>query len=134
MARFLIIDDEPTVSETFSRALRLQGHEPSVAETAERALADVARTRPDAIILDIRMPRLGGLDYLRRLRRDPDLRHVPVGVVTGDYFLSDEALAELAALGAGVWYKPLRLDDIAALATDLLSASPDLAAHSGPPS
>jgi len=134
VARFLIIDDEPTVTQTFSRALRLQGHETAVVENAERALADTGPIQPDAIILDIRMPRLGGLDFLRRLRRDAILRHVPVGVVTGDYFLSDEMLAELAALGAGVWYKPLLLDDIAALATDLLRGSPDLAAHSGPPS
>jgi CheY-like chemotaxis protein len=79
------------------------------------------------------MPRLGGLEFLRHLRNDPALARVPVGVVTGDYFLSDEVLAELAALRAGVWYKPLGLDDIAALAADLLSETPDLAAHSGPP-
>jgi CheY-like chemotaxis protein len=133
VARFLIIDDEPTVTETFARALRLQGHDASVAESAERALGEAVRTQPNAIILDIRMPRLGGLEFLRHLRCDPHLSRVPVGVVTGDYFLSDEILAELAALRAGVWYKPLWLDDIAALASDLLSGAPDVAAHSGPP-
>jgi CheY-like chemotaxis protein len=133
MARFLIIDDEPTVTETFARALRLQGHDAVVAETAEGALDETGRLQPDAIILDIRMPRLGGLEFLRHLRHEPRLGHTPVGVVTGDYFLTDEVLAELAALRAGVWYKPLCLEDIAALAADLLSAAPDLAAHSGPP-
>jgi hypothetical protein len=49
---------------------------------------------------------------------------VPVGIVTGDYFLKDEVLAELSALGATVRYKPLWMDDLAALADTLLHPHP----------
>ena len=68
------------------------------------------------------MPGSGGLDFLRRLRADESLRAVPVGIVTGDYFLKDEVLAELGALGATVRYKPLWMADLAALAETLLGS------------
>jgi hypothetical protein len=51
-----------------------------------------------------------------------------VAVLTGDYFLRDEALAELGALGAVVRYKPLWLDDLSALMRELL-AGPQREAH-----
>jgi DNA-binding response OmpR family regulator len=123
MARFLIVDDEPTVTQTFARALKLDGHEVAVADTAETGLGEATQEPPDAIILDLRMPRMGGLEFLRRLRRHRLASHVPVGIVTGDYFLKEDVLSELAALGASVRYKPLWLDDIAALAAELLNAT-----------
>lgn len=101
--------------------LRLGGHEVATAETPARALEDAARQVPDALILDMRMPGAGGLDFLRRLRADERLQGVAVGVVTGDYFLKDEVLAELGALGATVRYKPLWLADLTALADTLLA-------------
>ena len=50
---------------------------------------------------------------------------MPVGIVTGDYFLKDEVLAELSALGATVRYKPLWMDDLAALTETLLHPTPE---------
>ena len=64
---------------------------------------------------------MGGLEFLRNLRADPRSRALPVGIVTGDYFLKDEVLAELSALGATVRYKPLWMDDLAALTETLLA-------------
>jgi DNA-binding response OmpR family regulator len=124
VARILIVDDDLAVSETFARMLRLDGHEVATVETAALALEDANRRIPDALILDMRMPGEGGLAFLRSLRSDHRLRRVPVGIVTGDYFLKDEVLAELSALGATVRYKPLWLADLSALAETLLSPSP----------
>lgn len=120
MARILIVDDDFAVCQTFARMLRLGGHDVATVETADMALEDAGRKVPDALILDMRMPGSGGLDFLRRLRADDRLRTVPVGIVTGDYFLKDEVLAELGALGATVRYKPLWLADLTALADTLL--------------
>lgn len=120
MARILIVDDDLAVSETFARMLRLDGHEVATVESAASALENATRHVPDALILDMRMTGQGGLDFLRNLRADDRFRGVPVGIVTGDYFLKDEVLAELSALGATVRYKPLWLADLAALADTLL--------------
>ena len=120
MARILIVDDDLAVSETFARMLRLDGHEVATVESAASALENASRQVPDALILDMRMTGQGGLDFLRNLRADDRFRGVPVGIVTGDYFLKDEVLAELSALGATVRYKPLWLADLAALADTLL--------------
>lgn len=120
MATILVVDDDPTVSLTFSRILEHDGHRVVLAESAAAGLSEVAEALPDAIILDMRMPLVGGLDFLRRLRSQRPFRDLPVGIVTGDYFLKDEVLEELSDLGATVRYKPVWMDDLRSLAQGLL--------------
>jgi DNA-binding response OmpR family regulator len=115
----LIVDDDPGVVQSFARMLRLEGFEVETAPNGEAGLQVASRTRPDAIILDLRMPRVDGLGFLRRLRHD--VRHeTPVAIVTGDYFLEDTTAAELRALGAEVRFKPLWLEDLVDLAHALV--------------
>ena len=123
MAHVLIVDDDPAVGLTLSRMLEADGHQVIREETATGGLERAGRDHPQALILDMRMPGLGGLEFLRALRQTPGGASVPVAVLTGDYFLKDEALAELGALGAVVRYKPLWLDDLAALMRELLDRS-----------
>lgn len=121
MAHLLIVDDDPGVGETFARMLTLGGHTVTTVQSAEAALEAAASEVPDAMILDMRMPVVSGLDFLRQLRRDNRLRDMPVAIVTGDYFLNEPLLAELQALGATVRYKPLWMDDLTSLTQDLLT-------------
>ncbi len=90
------------------------------AETAQEGLDVAASSPPDAIILDMRMPVMGGLDFLRRLRAVAALERLPVGIVTGDYFLDEQVIGELGALGATIRYKPVWMEDLAALTRTLL--------------
>jgi CheY-like chemotaxis protein len=69
----------------------------------------------------MKMPQMGGLEFLRRLRDAPGLNRLPVGVITGDYFLGEAVLHELGQLGASVRYKPIRMEDLAALTDQLLA-------------
>ena len=121
MAHLLIIDDDPAVGLTFRRMLEAIGHRVSRALSAAEGLDQIDRDRPDAILLDMRMPMMDGLEFLRRLRQDERLKTLPVGIVTGDYFLNEQVLAELGELGATVRYKPVSMDDLHALAGTLLS-------------
>lgn len=121
MAVVLIIEDDQSVALTFERMLQLAGHEVTRAESAESGLEQAARHRPDAVILDIRMPVMGGLEFIRRLRADAATAGLPVGIVTGDYFLKDAVLDELAALQAEIRYKPLWMDDLQAFVRGLLA-------------
>src|SRR5919197_1533814 len=103
----LIVDDDEGVTTTFARMLRLEGYHVHTALTAETGLREAEASRPDAIILDLRMPLVDGLGFLRRLRAQDDQRSTPVALVTGDYFLDDAVSSELRELGAELRFKPL---------------------------
>jgi DNA-binding response OmpR family regulator len=118
----LIIDDDPSVTETFERMLRLEGYHVVTALSAEVGLSQAERCKPQAIILDLRMPLVDGLQFLRMLRAKDSLQKMPVAIVTGDYFLDDAVSRELRGLGAEVRFKPLWLEDLLALARNLLKS------------
>jgi DNA-binding response OmpR family regulator len=119
----LIVDDDEGVTQTFARMLRLEGYQVKTAITAESGLLVAAESHPDAIILDLRMPLVDGLGFLRRLREIDAQRTTPVAIVTGDYFLDDAVADELRALGAELRFKPLWLEDLVGLARNLLKVT-----------
>src|SRR5258705_13996915 len=88
-SKILIVDDDEGVTQTFARMLRLEGYQVRTAVNAETGLQEAEDCHPDAIILDLRMPLVDGLGFLRRLRAHDEQREVPVAIVTGDYFLDD---------------------------------------------
>src|SRR5262245_61476026 len=94
--RALVVDDEPDVREILSAFVRRHGFDVTSAEDGEKALQAVAERRPDAIFLDVMMPRMTGLQALERIREDdPD---VPVVIVSAN---RDSETAEAALrLGA----------------------------------
>ena len=116
----LIVDDDPSVTETFERMLRLEGYNVVTALSAEAGLNQAERSQPNAIVLDLRMPLVDGLQFLRLLRAKEGLQKIPVAIVTGDYFLDDAVSRELRGLGAELRFKPLWLEDLLALARNLL--------------
>jgi two-component system response regulator PrrA len=122
-AKILIVDDDEGVTQTFARMLRLEGYQVQTAVSAETGLMEAEESRPDAIILDLRMPLVDGLGFLRRLRAQPNQRNTPVAIVTGDYFLDESVSNELQQLGAELRFKPLWLEDLVGLARNLLKVS-----------
>ena len=116
----LIVDDDEGVTQTFARMLKLEGFQVRTAINAESGLKVANESQPNAIILDLRMPLVDGLGFLRRLRSQDDQRATPVAIVTGDYFLEDAVANELRELGAELRFKPLWLEDLVGLARNLL--------------
>ena len=103
--------------------LRLEGYQVKTAVSAQTGLQEADKSHPDAIILDLRMPLVDGLGFLRRLRANQDHRAIPVAIVTGDYFLDDAVSNELRELGAELRFKPLWLEDLVGLARNLLKVT-----------
>jgi DNA-binding response OmpR family regulator len=123
IATILVIDDDATVTDTFARMLRLEGYQVRTAFDAERGLREVEDSQPDAIILDLRMPLIDGVGFLRRLRARDGHWQTPVAIVTGDYFFDDTVATQLRELGAAVRFKPLWLEDLVNLTRGLLTVS-----------
>src|SRR5687767_2280062 len=105
-SRILIVEDDVITGDHYARILRLEGYDVHTAVSAEAGLSDVESRSPHAIIVDLRMPDVDGLEFLRRLRARPDTRKTPVAIVTGDYFLDDTIPAEIQELHAAVVFKP----------------------------
>ena len=119
----LIVDDDEGVTQTFARMLKLEGFQVRTAINAESGLKVANESQPNAIILDLRMPLVDGLGFLRQLRARDDQRATPVAIVTGDYFLEDSVANELRELGAELRFKPLWLEDLVGLARNLLKVT-----------
>ena len=93
--QILIVDDDEAVTQTFARMLELEGYAVRTAVNAETGLRAASEYLPDAIILDLRMPLMDGLGFLRRLRGHDSQKSTPVAIVTGDYFLDEAVSSEL---------------------------------------
>jgi DNA-binding response OmpR family regulator len=116
------VDDDRSVADTFARMLKLEGFGVVTALSADDGLTMAQAAPPDAVILDMRMPIINGLQFLRKLRAVPALAGTPVAIVTGDYFLAEPVQHELRSLGASIRFKPLWLEDLIALAKTLINA------------
>ena len=81
-ARILVVDDVADNVEILRMRLESLGYEVVVAVDGEQALAQVAATLPDLVLLDIMMPRIDGLEVVRRMKADPALPFIPVILVT----------------------------------------------------
>jgi DNA-binding NtrC family response regulator len=93
--RILLIEDDENVAEVLADAFAADGHEIAITHTGEEGLTYLAQNRPDAIVLDVRLPNLNGVGVLRQIRSvDPAL---PVIIMTG--LATAGELAEIQRLG-----------------------------------
>ncbi|MGZ0168764.1 MAG: sigma-54-dependent transcriptional regulator, partial [Planctomycetales bacterium] len=68
MSHVLVVDDEPAICWGFRELLRGEGHEVTIASSAEEALKVAPKCQPDAIVLDVRLPGMDGLTALKQLK------------------------------------------------------------------
>jgi CheY-like chemotaxis protein len=119
--RVLVVDDDEALRSVYSRVLTKEGYAVRLAASAEDALAYVKEERPDAILLDLRMPLINGVGFLYRLRQDPANQSIAVALITGETTLDEPTIGDLRTLSAQVWHKPLSLDDIRRVTRALLN-------------
>ena len=77
----LLIEDDVDVAEVLARAFREEGHRTTVSYTGEEGLSRLAVERPDVVLLDMRLPRMSGVEVLRRIRAVD--QGLPVIIITG---------------------------------------------------
>ncbi len=118
--RILVVDDDRAVRESLRRSLAFNGYQVELAADGYEALDAVARQRPDAMVLDLMMPRLDGLEVCRRLRGNGD--GLPIIVLTARDAVADRG----AGLDAGAddyLPKPFALEELLARLRALLRRS-----------
>ena len=107
----LVVDDDQAVRDSLKRSLEYNGYEVSTAEDGVQALARLAAVRPDAVIMDVMMPRLDGLETTRMLRAAGN--DVPILVLTARDAVGDR-VDGLDAGGDDYMAKPFALDELLA--------------------
>lgn len=88
--RLLVVDDDPLVIDMVRQILENSSYQISAAPDGISALEAIERSIPDAILLDLMMPRLDGLGVLHQLRQNPQYRQIPVIVLTAKLLSADE--------------------------------------------
>ncbi|MGV0990656.1 MAG: response regulator transcription factor [Mycobacterium sp.] len=115
--RILVVDDDRAVRESLRRSLSFNGYTVDLAEDGVEALDAIANERPDAVVLDVMMPRLDGLEVCRQLRSTGD--DLPILVLTA----RDSVSERVSGLDAGAddyLPKPFALEELLARLRALL--------------
>lgn len=107
----LVVDDDQAVRDSLARSLQYSGYEVTTAGDGVEALAKLAASRPDAVIMDVMMPRLDGLETTRMLRANGN--DVPILVLTARDSV-DDRVDGLDAGGDDYMAKPFALDELLA--------------------
>src|SRR5918994_164731 len=117
MPTVLVVDDEPTIRASLRRALGLERYAVELAEDGEQALTRLAEAPVDAVVLDLAMPGIDGIEVCRRLRGGGD--RTPVLILTARDAVSDR----VGGLDAGAddyLVKPFALGELKARLRALL--------------
>lgn len=109
--RILIAEDIPSIAELMRRILHGAGFEADTAEDGLQCLEKVSSFRPDLVIMDIMMPKVHGLDALKRIKADPESRSVGVIVCTAKSYKPDEEQALMDG-AFSIIPKPFKPDEL----------------------
>jgi two-component system KDP operon response regulator KdpE len=110
MSLVLVVDDEPPILRTMDVNLRARGYEVQLAQTANQALAIATRHHPDAVILDLGLPDLDGIDVIRELRTSMEVPIIVLSARTAE----QEKVAALDAGANDYVSKPFGMDELLA--------------------
>jgi two-component system OmpR family response regulator len=127
--RVLVVDDEQSLTDLLRMALRYEGWDVRTAADGHAALGIVREFRPDALVLDVMMPGLDGLEVLHRLRTQND--DTPVLFLTAKDSL-DDRLAGLTAGGDDYVTKPFSLEEVVARLRGLIRRTALVSAGNSP--
>ena len=127
----LIIEDDRGAADAFRPMLAARGYDVRFATDAETGLTEFKTCRPSALVVDLHLPGVDGLEFLRILRQSDLSAGIPVAMMTADYLLDDRVTDELKRLAAPLYFKPLWEEDMVEIVERLLERSGEFSPGSG---
>lgn len=106
--KILIAEDEKILIEIYSSFLKKAGHEVEVATDGNQTLYRMKNSKPDVVLLDLRMPKKDGFEVLEARAQDPELQEIPVIVLSG--LSEDRDIKRAEALGASGFYNKVQVE------------------------
>jgi DNA-binding NtrC family response regulator len=132
MTVVMIVDDEKALRDGLSEAVRDLGYAPVVASSGCEALAVAARSKPEALLLDLRLPDMDGLQVLLRLRNEMNGAKLPVAIITA--YATAANTIEAMRLGAfDHLTKPIGREELASLLQRMVRSRATKAVNPAPP-
>ena len=117
--RVLVVDDEDSITLSLRHLMKREGYAVAVARDGEEALAAIAETPPDLVLLDIMIPKRDGYDVCQTIRANPDWAAIKIVMVSAKG--RDIEVEKGLALGADAYMtKPFSTRELAAMVRDLI--------------
>jgi CheY-like chemotaxis protein len=120
MSVVMVVDDEPTIRRLVAAVLIGSGCEPITAPDAETAMRALRERKPDAIITDIRLPGMDGIEFAEKVREDKNLSDIPVAFISA----LESAPIDMAA-PVKFFQKPFDVDELLDWLNDVCSSDGD---------
>jgi two-component system, OmpR family, alkaline phosphatase synthesis response regulator PhoP len=98
--KILLVDDEPDIVKVVKHKLEANQYEVVTAESGEKAILKARAEKPNLIILDVMLPAVSGYEICSVLKHDPELRGIPVLILTARIKPADQKIAELCGANA----------------------------------
>jgi len=109
--KILVVDDEKPIHSYLQRKLNKLGYSVCIAEDGEEALTQAFSQLPDIILLDVKLPKLDGIEVCKRLKSDDITKHIPILILSAKA-QSDEISEGLRAGADRYLCKPISFPDI----------------------
>ena len=122
LLKIVIIEDEPDTAEMYAEMMRISGYEVVKYYGGLSAVAHLADQDPDAVILDLMMPDLSGLEVLNYIKEKPDLSDLPVIIVSAKT-MPEDVEKGLRAGAVAYLTKPVSFADLRVAIDDAVSNS-----------
>ena len=120
--KIVIIEDEPDTAEMYAEMMRISGYEVVKFFGGISAVDHLAEQEPDAVVLDLMMPDLSGMEVLNYIREEPSLSELPVIIVSAKT-LPEDVEKGLGAGAAAYLTKPVSFYDMKLAIDEALSKS-----------
>ncbi len=120
--KIVIIEDEPDTAEMYAEMMRISGYEVVKFFGGSPAVAQIAELKPCAVVLDLMMPDISGLEVLQYMKAEPKLSDIPVIIVSAKTLPTD--IDEGLNAGASVYLtKPVSFSDLKKAIDDAVTIS-----------
>ncbi len=129
MARILSVEDDADLQRVIGRALFREGYEMHYAWNGREGFEKVLSVNPDLILLDLMLPIMNGIDFLRKLREQKSVKDIPTVVVTSYGDEANMLKCAMETMGAAACLrKPVQIQELTRLIKGVLGQSPPRAA------